>query len=256
MEKCFVIQPFDGGIFDQRFVDVFKPAIEKADFEAYRVDRDLSVRIPIEEIQNGIVGSAICFAEITTDNPNVWYELGYAFACGKDVIMVCSDEREKKYPFDIQHKKIIEYATKSKSDYEKLEKEITNVIRAYQKTANVTQSLSKLPIKKTEGLESHEIAILIFLMENSLTINHYTSFYSLRQEMGKSGYTDIATSVAIRTLAKNNMLEISSVSDNYEPYEVCTITEKGENWILSNQDKLQFRKCVDTIVENKNDLPF
>ena len=71
MEKCFVIQPFDNDKFDKRFVDIFEPAISKADFQPYRIDKDLSVRVPIDEIEKGISESAICFAEITTDNPNV-----------------------------------------------------------------------------------------------------------------------------------------------------------------------------------------
>ena len=78
MNKCFVIQPFDNNKYDKRFVDIFKPAIENFGLEAYRIDKDLSVRIPIDEIERNITESQICFAEITTDNPNVWYELGFA----------------------------------------------------------------------------------------------------------------------------------------------------------------------------------
>ena len=54
MEKCFVIQPFDNDKFDKRFVDIFEPAIIKAEFEAYRIDKDLSVRIPIDDIEKEI----------------------------------------------------------------------------------------------------------------------------------------------------------------------------------------------------------
>jgi len=39
MEKCFVIQPFDNDKFDKRFVDIFEPAIIKAEFDAYRIDK-------------------------------------------------------------------------------------------------------------------------------------------------------------------------------------------------------------------------
>ena len=77
MDKCFVIQPFDNDKFDKRYEDIFKPAIDKAELDPYRVDKDLSVRIPIDEIEQNISDSALCFAEITTDNPNVWYELGF-----------------------------------------------------------------------------------------------------------------------------------------------------------------------------------
>lgn len=85
MKSCFVIQPFDKDKFDKRFIDVYKPAIEAAGLVAYRVDNDLGARVPIEQIENNIRDSVLCFAEITNDNPNVWYELGFAFASGKDV---------------------------------------------------------------------------------------------------------------------------------------------------------------------------
>jgi hypothetical protein len=254
MEKCFVIQPFDGGVFDQRFIDVFKQAIEKADFEAYRVDMDSSVRVPIEDIERGIMESAICFAEITTDNPNVWYELGYAFACGKDVVMVCSDERKDKFPFDIQHKKVIKYTAKSRSNFDKLESDITNTIKAYQKTSKTTHKFNVIPVQETDGLTGHEIAVLILLMEKSISNDNIISFYVLQENMWKSGYTNIATSIAIRTLAKKNMLEISRESNDYdgELFDACKITIKGEDWIMSNTDKLQFRQPQKSVHENDN----
>ena len=66
------MQPFDGGTFDKRYESVFAPAIKAAKIEPYRVDRDPSVSIPIQEIESGIRNSDICLADITTDNPNVW----------------------------------------------------------------------------------------------------------------------------------------------------------------------------------------
>jgi hypothetical protein len=110
MATCFVIQPFDSGKFDKRFEDIYRPAIEAAGLEAYRVDKDPSVSVPIDAIEEGIRQAAVCLADITADNPNVWYELGYAFAAKRPVVMVCSEERTgKKYPFDIQHRSIIAY---------------------------------------------------------------------------------------------------------------------------------------------------
>ena len=78
MATCFVIQPFDQGKFDKRYADVYKPSIEAAGLEPYRVDKDPGVLVPIEAIERGIRSSAICLADITSDNPNVWYELGKA----------------------------------------------------------------------------------------------------------------------------------------------------------------------------------
>lgn len=257
MEKCFVIQPFDNDKFDKRFTDIFEPAIQKAGLEPYRIDKDLSVRIPIEEIEKGIFETSICFAEITTDNPNVWYELGYAFACQKDVVLICSDERVGKFPFDIQHRHIINYKTGSKSDFETLEDLIARKIKALRHSTKTVKTLNTTPVIDTEGLKSHEIALLILVMENQMPTEHGISVYRLRTEMNKAGYTDIATSVGVRTLLKKSMLESSSRIDQEdgETYVVFRLTERGENWILDNQDQLVFRSDSD-IKKNSDDLPF
>ena len=57
----------------------------------------------------------------------MWYELGYAFALEKDVIMIC-DESRSIFPFDIRHKNIITYKTESASDFELLKTKITDKI--------------------------------------------------------------------------------------------------------------------------------
>ena len=260
MEKCFVIQPFDNDKFDKRFVDIFEPAILKAEFEAYRIDKDLSVRIPIDDIEKGISESAICFAEITSDNPNVWYELGFAFACNKDVVMVCSDERQGKFPFDIQHRHVITYKTSSTSDFNTLGDTITRKIKAFQTKSKTVKQLNTTPVIETEGLKGHEIALLILIMENQVSSEDSTSIFGLKNEMTKAGYTDIATSVGIRTLTKNGMIETFKEVDNWnngQEYIACRLTDKGENWILSNQDQLQFRHTENTQTKIEDDeLPF
>ena len=93
MPTCFVIQPFSSK-FDKRFRDVYKPALEKAGLDPYRVDQDPSTEGVMDSIEQEIRAATICLADITTDNPNVWYELGYAFAAGRSVVMVCSGERK------------------------------------------------------------------------------------------------------------------------------------------------------------------
>ena len=102
---CFVIQPFNE-IYDKRYEDIYNPAIRATGLIPYRVDKDPSARIIIEQIEKKIEDAAICFADISIDNPNVWYELGYAFASGKDVVMVC-DKQRKDFPFDVRQKSII-----------------------------------------------------------------------------------------------------------------------------------------------------
>ena len=80
--------------------------------------------------------------------------------------------------------------------------------------------------------------------------------------MQKSGYTAIATSVGIRGLKKLELIETYEESDyNGNEFLACKLTDSGENWILSNQDKLEFKikqneETVDNKVTEADDLPF
>lgn len=134
MDRCFVIQPFDHGPFDKRYEDVVEPAIRAAGLEPYRVDRDPSVTIPIEHIEENIRGSRACVAEISTDNANVWYELGFAVASNRDVVLLASREARQRFPFDIQHRSVILYAADSRRDFTELESKIT-VVRDPEETS-------------------------------------------------------------------------------------------------------------------------
>ncbi|NLD93817.1 MAG: hypothetical protein GX639_14265 [Fibrobacter sp.] len=243
MGTCFVIQPFNK-IYNQRYEDCFLPAIKKAGIDPYRVDLDLNVKVPIDDIEKQIRQSTLCFAEISLDNPNVWYELGYAFACNKDVVMVCSSERQDKFPFDIRHRFVITYDTDSKSSFVKLEQNITDKIQVLLQNSKTVDKLNSLAVIDSEGLKSHEIALLILILEE---IDH-TPYYSLRNEMSRSGYTDVATSVGVKSLARMGMVETfeTNAKNSFnEDYLACRLTTKGEEWILQNQDKLQFKKDVE-----------
>lgn len=249
MKTCFVAQPFDNDKFDKRFDDIFGPAIRNAGLEPYRVDKDQSVKVPIEEIENGIKSAEIVFVDITLDNPNVWYELGYAFACNKDVIMVCcTDERTAaKFPFDIQHRSIITYKAGSKSDFERLERNLTDKITAYLSKTKTVESMVKTPVHDTAGLESHEIAILLILMAKQLTPQDDVSVFMLKQDMEKAGYNPIAVSVGLRTLAQKQMIETLTGYDEYgqSNYPACRLLSLGDEWVIKNQHLISFKKTLE-----------
>lgn len=257
MDTCFVIQPFDKDKFDKRYTDIFEPAIKSAGLEPYRVDRDPSVRIPIEHIEDGIKKSAICFAELTSDNPNVWYELGYAFAMDKDVVMVT--EERQKFPFDIQHRQIINYKTSSKSDFEVLETNITDKIKALlQKRVNVRRIIDT-PVMESEGLKQHEVAMMLILLENQVTEEDSVTVFRLQRDMESAGFTRAASNLAFRQLRLKGFIEqLTQYGDHEdEEYVAFRITSKGEVWILNNEDKVAFRhKSNDQSDQTVDVLPF
>lgn len=240
MNNCFVIQPFDKGKFDSRYEDIFEPAINLCGLNAYRIDKDPSVSVPIEDIEDNIRNSVMCFAEITTDNPNVWYELGYAIACDKEVVMVCSDERQTNFPFDVRHRNIIQYKTGSPRDYEELKNNIISRIKAIlkKKSAFEFQQLSKVIIKDNEELSGHEITALISIISNQHSDDESVWWYVLREDMNNNGYNDLAVSIAIRKLEAKELIETGSEQDiNGELISYFRITPKGQEWILKNEEK-------------------
>jgi predicted transcriptional regulator len=260
MNRCFCIQPFDGSVFDKRFDDIFQVAIESAGLEAYRVDRDPTVSIPIEDIEKGIKNSEICFAEITSDNPNVWFELGFALAIPKNVVMVCSDERKSKFPFDIQHRSIITYKTESTSDFDELKSKIKERILALlKKDEEIIKTKNISLIADTEGLSQHEMVALVSIMQNSFAEEDAVSTYTVKSDMNNAGFTDIAVSLSLKLLIQKGFIRSTKIQDyNGNEYFAYVMEETGVEWLMKNQEKLVLQKELEKPNKNKNedDLPF
>jgi len=226
---CFVIQPFDD-VYNKRYEDTFQPAVEKAGLLSYRVDKDPSVRNIIGEIEKKIREAQICFADISEDKPNVWYELGYATAIGKDVVMVCDRKREK-LPFDINQRSVIFYDADAPRDFVQLETQIEEKINAYNTTRKKIDTLSETPISDSVGLQPYELAILAFL---TAEMDGATK-YMLNQRMVNAGFTDIATAIGLKSLTRKGYVSMHEmIDDGGEPYNLFNLTKDGEDYVLCN----------------------
>lgn len=237
MKTCFVIQPFDGGSFDKRYSDIIEPAIKDANLSPYRVDQDPSVEVPIDDIEKGIREARICLAEVTTDNPNVWYELGFALACEKSVILICSEDRTK-FPFDIQHRTVIRYKTDSPSDFTALKERITQRATALLKKDKTLKTLSSSELAPIDGLNQQEMAVLVALAGNLESPEDNVSAHILRIDVEKAGFTKVAAIIGIKSLSKKELIDYNMISDDYNngEYLAYNLTPKGWDWIMENQD--------------------
>ena len=246
MATCFVIQPFDAGKFDKRFEDVYRPAIEAAGLVPYRVDRDPGVSVPIDAIESGIKGASICLADITADNPNVWYELGFAFASGRPVVMVCSEERTgKKYPFDIQHRTIIPYHADSSSDFDLLKQKLTARLKALLEKGETLRNIADAdPVAPVEGLSHPEIMGLAVIAGSSFLPHSAVAAWSAKQDAERAGVTNMGFNLAIRRLTAKKFIEIEERwnEENNESYEAIRITEIGWNWIEANESRFLLKR--------------
>jgi len=106
-DSCFVMQPFAAPIGDY-YEKIYRPAIEKAGLRPVRADADIFATGKImDQVWSGINAAKVLVAELTTRNPNVFYELGLAHAMKKPVVLVSA--REEDVPFDLQHIRVIYY---------------------------------------------------------------------------------------------------------------------------------------------------
>ncbi len=103
----FVVMQFSKN-YDELYDEVIKPTCEEFGFECIRADEMYSNGQIIEDILSTIKNSNLIIADITPDNPNVFYELGYAHGISKPTIIMCDRGREK-LPFDISGIRTIFY---------------------------------------------------------------------------------------------------------------------------------------------------
>jgi hypothetical protein len=255
MEKtCFVMQHFDKGRYDRLYDEIFAPAIKGADLIPYRVDKDPAASIPIDTIAEQIAGSVACFAELSEDNPNVWFELGFAIAKDKPLCLVCSTIR-KKFPFDVQHRQIIPYSDNPvPSDFAKLQQQITDRLLAVvaenesrRQNAEIAKSMSIAP--GSDGLQPHELLALTNIFQYQY--QRGVGVWTLTNEMETGGYTKPATSIAIAGLRHKGLIQFKSVEDqNGDFVDRLFVSDLGEKWLLANQQKLNLRFPPD------EDIPF
>ena len=116
MEKCFVMMPisdqgdYPKGHFDKIYEQIFKPAIEKAGYEPYRVDENKLCDSIIGKIFSALQESPMALCDLSNRNPNVLYELGIRQAYDKPVVLV-QDEKTERI-FDVSGISTVQYSSK------------------------------------------------------------------------------------------------------------------------------------------------
>lgn len=105
----FVLMPFD-----EKFNDIYtfgiKGAAEDAGAYAERIDEQIFTEGILERIFNQINKADVIVADMTGRNQNVFYEVGYAHALGKIVLLLTQNADD--IPFDLKHRQHIVYAGK------------------------------------------------------------------------------------------------------------------------------------------------
>ena len=118
--------PFQTNL-DSYYNHLLKPAIENLNYNVVRADEIYGNQPIIEDITREIKEAYILVADVTGKNPNVNYELGYAHALKKEVIIISQSIDD--VPFDYRHRRVIIYDTTQYNWQEKLKDDIERTVR-------------------------------------------------------------------------------------------------------------------------------
>ena len=186
---AFVLMPFDSA-----FDDIYKLGIKEAvsqfdEMVAERVDEQMYREGILERIYRQIEIADIVIADMTGQNPNVFYEVGYAHAKGKLCILLTSDAAD--IPFDLKHRRHIVYIKSISTlrlelikdlDWarEELEKQRTSHIHVTQQTldglltktkyAASGEVTFKIDLENTSNDRAVNIQSLYFYSRNAWTL--------------------------------------------------------------------------------------
>lgn len=114
----FVLMPFDEK-FDNIYYGI-KEAAKDADAYAERIDKQIFTEGILDRIFNQINKADVIVAEMTGRNPNVFYEVGYAHALGKIVLLLTQNADD--IPFDLKHRQHIVHDGRIENLCQKLKK--------------------------------------------------------------------------------------------------------------------------------------
>lgn len=142
---AFVLMPFDGA-FDDVYKLGIKETASQLDISAERVDEQIFQEGILERIYRQIDVADLVIADMSGQNPNVFYEVGYAHAKGKLCILMTKNADD--IPFDLKHHRHIVYGDSINGLRESLAEEL---VWAKNEIENVRSSKIKINLKETFG---------------------------------------------------------------------------------------------------------
>lgn len=162
-KKAFILMPFQQP-FDSYYQLIFKPALEMADYDAYRADDLFTPRPIVLDIQDSIAEAELILCEMSERNSNVFYELGLAHAIGKPAVLVSRTETD--IPFDLRHLRVIIYDTQSAGWEDRLRGQITKAALSINMSTElwppplVARNANLLSPKSASGVNKQDSRIL------------------------------------------------------------------------------------------------
>jgi hypothetical protein len=131
--SCFVIMPFSEVWSEDVYRKLIEPALSEVGLECIRGDEIERTGQLNSNIFKTIQWVGFVIAEISSPNPNVYYEIGVADTLGKEILFLYDPNKNNKIPADKVDVHYLEYA---QSDLykakENLKNELQKIISRYK----------------------------------------------------------------------------------------------------------------------------
>jgi hypothetical protein len=105
LKHLFIAMPY-AKEFNNAYYFGIKHPVEQRGRKSERVDQDAFTGDIVERVKHRISTSELVIADITGNNPNVFFEVGYAEGVGRPVILI---SQEQETPFDLRTRRQIRY---------------------------------------------------------------------------------------------------------------------------------------------------
>lgn len=125
--QIFVIQPFNKSA--EGIYDLIRSAAASVNANVMRADSIvLSGADIVSSIESAIQSSSLLIADVTNANPNVMYEIGFARAQNKPLLLIANSSRS--IPFDLARVRVVIYDSSSPNEFiERLSRSIIEALK-------------------------------------------------------------------------------------------------------------------------------
>lgn len=205
-KTCFVIMPFsdvegyDKGHFTRVYKYLIKPACEVAGFKPIRADENSKADVIIVDILQKILECDMAICDMSSKNPNVFYELGFRHAFNKKTVLI--KDIKTDLPFDTSSIRTITYNENLRIDEVKssIQKIAEGLNETFTTNDDTGYSLLKLlSIKKPASIsKEHELS-----EDSSIILDEIKS---IKQQINQMNNTQISQIYQTITLSDNSII--------------------------------------------------
>lgn len=244
-DECFIIMPisdpqgYDKGHFRHVFSNIIVPACDAAKLKAVRADDVKQTNLIHIDILKRLLETPIAICDLSSQNPNVLFELGLRQAFDKPVVLI--QEKDTPKIFDISPLRYLEYSAEMKyHEVLEIQKRLTEMLLATKEAVNdvsdvnsIVKLLSlseaaKIPKLESEGKEDLQLALirseLMELRQIMLDNRALSDRYNRGNEIRNREYRDRSN------YERENFEKYREI---FAQYESLDVSEVGDSTNLS-----------------------